>query len=103
MKWIPESEQPFVYLKFNRDSLLQTDATTRANYIAKMIESGQLSPNEGRAINDMSSHAGGDSHYLVGHVAKILPDGSLQMPAGSTGSVQPPAPAPANKTKKEQR
>jgi HK97 family phage portal protein len=94
VKWIAERDQPFVYLKFNRDSLLQTDATTRANYIAKMIESGQLSPNEGRAINDMSSHAGGDSHYLFGHVAKILPDGSMQLPAGSTGAA--PAPAPKN-------
>ena len=40
LKWVAEVDQPFVYLKFNRDSILQTDAKTRSEIIRNRIQAG---------------------------------------------------------------
>ena len=87
-KWIPEVDQPYVYLKFNRDSLLQTDAKTRAEYLEKKVFSGTMTPNEARGIEDQNPYAGGDEHYIPSNMARILDDGGLQVgssPAVETG------------------
>lgn len=78
LKWIAEVDQPFNYLRFNRDALLQTDATTRAAYLEKLIMSGQMTPNEARQVNDMSAYAGGDTYYLPANFGQIQPDGSIK-------------------------
>lgn len=78
LKWIPEADQPFQYLKFNRDALLQTDAKTRSEVIRNRIMSGVLTPNEARQIEDMSSFEGGDAYYMPANMGRILPDGSIE-------------------------
>ncbi len=77
VKWLRLEEQASRYLKFNRDSLLQTDAKSRAEYKKMMIESGQMTPNEGREIDDMSEYEGGDAHYFPANMGKIQTDGSI--------------------------
>lgn len=71
LKWVSEDQQPFVYVRFNRESVLQTDASTRASYLEKKIMSGQLTPNEARQIEDMSSYAGGDRHYIPANMIAV--------------------------------
>lgn len=78
LKWIPEADQPFQYLKFNRDALLQTDAKTRSEVIRNRIMSGVLTPNEARQIEDMSGFEGGDAYYMPANMGRILPDGSIE-------------------------
>jgi HK97 family phage portal protein len=85
LKWFAEVDQPFNYLKFNRDALLQTDAKTRAEVMKLKIESGQLSPNEALGIDDQNGYPGGDAHYIMGNMARIKTDGSLEM----GGAAQP--------------
>lgn len=84
-KWLTAEEQPTDYHKFNRDAILQTDAKTRTEYIEKQIFSGQLTPNEGRQINDLSPYEGGDSHYLPANYSKVGPDGSISTTAAPAG------------------
>ena len=76
--WLRREEQSYTYLKYNRESLLQTDAKTRAAYLKEKILSGQMSPNEARAIEDLSPYSGGDKRYMPANMGMILEDGSLQ-------------------------
>jgi len=77
--WLSESEQDYTYFRFNRDSLLRTDAKTRADYLNTRIMSGQLTPNEARQIEDLPQFPGGDKHYLPSNMAQVGPDGGLLM------------------------
>lgn len=76
LRWLSEEEQNYTYFRFNRDVLLRTDAITRASIIEKRIQSGVLTPNEGRQIDDLSAFEGGDSHYIPANIAIIGVDGS---------------------------
>lgn len=71
LSWFTEEEQNYMYARFNRDVLLRTDAKTRAEYLDKKIMSGQLSPNEARAIDDMPAFDGGDDRYIPANMMKI--------------------------------
>lgn len=71
LSWLSYQEQGRGYLKFNRDSLLQTDAKTRAEYLEKRIFSGQITPNEAREVNDESAYVGGDEHYIPANMMKV--------------------------------
>ena len=89
LKWLSAAEQAFMYSKFNREAILQTDAKTRASYIKEMIMSGQMTPNEGRQINDMSAFVGGDAHYIPANTGQILPDGSVKSGAPTPAGADP--------------
>lgn len=71
LKWMRTEEQVTTYLRFIRESLLQTDAKTRAEYLEKLIFSGQLTPNEARQINDQSAYEGGDKHYVPANMVTV--------------------------------
>jgi HK97 family phage portal protein len=93
-KWLSLDQQNRgFYFKFNRDAILATDANTRATYLEKKIQSGQLTPNEGREIDDLPPYTGGDSHYMPANFGMVNPDGSIQ-----AGSAAPPV-APKAKNK----
>lgn len=77
LKWIPEQDQSTHYLKFIRESLLRTEAKSRAELMRTKIESGQMTPNEARALDDMSPYVGGDSHYIPVNIGKVAEDGSV--------------------------
>lgn len=64
VKWLSLADQLFYYLHFNRDSILRTDSKSRTETLAKRIETGQLSPNEARALEDLSGYPGGDVRYV---------------------------------------
>jgi HK97 family phage portal protein len=78
VSWLPQVDQGNKYFRFNRDALLRTDASTRATVIEKRILSGQLSPNEARQIEDLSSYPGGDQHYMPSNMAVISGSGDLR-------------------------
>ncbi len=86
LKWLTRAEQNTDYYRFIREALLQTDAKTRSEYLEKLINSGQMTPNEARQINDMSAYDGGDSHYIPANMAMVGADGSL---SSSTGISNP--------------
>ena len=71
LKWLPTYDQVHTYFKFNRDVILRTDAKTRTEVLAQKIQSGQMTPNEAREKEDMSSYPGGDDHYMPSNMASI--------------------------------
>jgi HK97 family phage portal protein len=77
LKWIAEADQPFVYIRFNRDSLLQTDAKTRSEILRNRIQTGLMTPNEALQIEDQNGYAGGDGHYMPANIGQIQADGSI--------------------------
>lgn len=86
LKWIEDTAQPFVYLKFNRDSILQTDSKTRAEIIRTRIQSGTMTPNEALQVEDQNGYVGGDSHYMPSNMGMVQEDGSI---LGGTVTVAP--------------
>lgn len=78
LKWLTDDEQNYKYFKFNRDALLRTDAKSRAETLKNRIQSGQLTPNEARDIEDRSSYPGGDGFYQPSNIALVAEDGSLK-------------------------
>lgn len=92
LKWLTVEEQGEMYFRFIRESLLQTDAKSRAEYLEKQILSGQITPNEARQINDMSAYEGGDRHYIPANMT-VVEDGLNLTPnpfpegKGSEGAV----------------
>jgi HK97 family phage portal protein len=90
LKWIAEKDQPFQYLKFNRDAILQTDAKTRTEILVKKVQGGILTPNQALQIDDMNGFVGGDSHYLQASYGRILEDGSIEASRG--GDLSPSLP-----------
>lgn len=77
LKWLSEDAQADTYLKWNRDSLLQTDTKTRAEVLQKQIQTGMMTPNEARQIEDRSAYEGGDSYYMPANIGRLMPDGSI--------------------------
>jgi HK97 family phage portal protein len=71
LKWLSEGEQASTYLKFVREALLRTDAKSRADYMRTKIESGQMTPNEARALDDLSPYAEGDAYYMASNIGRI--------------------------------
>lgn len=77
LRWLPEREQLYTYFRFNRDVILRTNAKTRTEVLTKRIQSGQLSLNEARQIEDTASFAGGDIRIIPSNMAVVNPDGSV--------------------------
>jgi len=71
LKWLSLDEQGNSYFKFVRESLLRTDAKTRADLNATKIASGQMSPNEAREIEDMSGYEAGDEYWMTRNNASV--------------------------------
>ncbi len=77
LKWLRAEERGSTYLRFIREALLWMDAKTRSEYLRSMIQSGQMTPNEARQVNDLSAYEGGDAYYIPSNMARVMKDGSL--------------------------
>lgn len=71
IKWLSAEEQGSRYFKFNRSSLLRMDSKTRAETNEIRIRSGQMSPNEARAKDDMNPYGEGDDFYMTANFVKL--------------------------------
>lgn len=78
LRWIAEKDQPFQYLRFNRDVILRTDAKTRTEILVKKIQGAILTPNEALQIEDQNGYPGGNAHYMNSAYGRILEDGSIE-------------------------
>jgi HK97 family phage portal protein len=77
VKWVRTEEQGRKYFKFIRESLLRMDPTKRAEYKKSMIDSGQMTLNEARQIEDLNPFKGGDAHYFASNMGLIQEDGTI--------------------------
>ncbi len=74
IKWLTRPEQSYTYFKFNRASLLRMDAKARAETNSIKIQSGQMTPNEARALDEQSPYDGGDEFWMMANVQKVNGD-----------------------------
>ncbi len=88
LRWLTEDEQNTMYFRFNRDALLRTDAKTRSETIEKRIFSGQLSPNEGRQIEDLPAYEGGDAYYIPANMGRLAQDGGIMVGGGARDATE---------------
>lgn len=72
---ISPTERSRYELEFDFDSLLRVDQKSRMEANQSAINSGQLTPNEARAMEGRGPIAGGDSLYLQGAMVPILQAG----------------------------
>jgi HK97 family phage portal protein len=79
----PEERRRY-YAEFDRNALLRADSAARAEFISKMIQNAQMTPNEGRKKSNLLPMEGGD---------QLLVNSTL-VPLTSAGK-EKPAPAPA--------
>jgi HK97 family phage portal protein len=86
LRWLSEAEQNYTYFRFNRDVILRTDAKTRTGILKDKIQSGQLSPNEARQIEDMPAYPEGDARYMPANMAMIGENGELVSAGGTQSS-----------------
>jgi len=77
IRWLSSAEQPNTYFKFIREALLRMDSKARAETMARRIQNGMMTPNEGREKDDMSAYDGGDIHLIPANMAVVNSDGSI--------------------------
>ena len=65
IRWLPIAQQDSTYFKFNRNALLRMDAQARAETNEIRIRSATMTPNEARALDEMSAYDGGDQFYMT--------------------------------------
>lgn len=75
-RWLmPRADWDNVNIEFDFDSLLRADKATRLESQSKAVNSGLLTPNEGRAAEGLPPETGGDTIYLNG---SLVPAGTQQ-------------------------
>lgn len=80
IKWLTRSEQATQYFKFNRASLLRMDAKARAETNSIKIQSGQMNPNEARALDEQSPYDGGNEFWMMSSLQRVQGDVNAQQP-----------------------
>jgi HK97 family phage portal protein len=71
LRWLPEAEQRSSYFKFIRESVLRTNAKSRAELHEIEIRSGMLTPNEAREHEDRNSYNGGDEFWMTANNTRV--------------------------------
>lgn len=86
-KWLlsPEDRGRY-YVEYNRDALMRMDSAARAEFISKMVQFGQMTPNEGRKTSNRSPMEGGDQLFVN---STLVP---LTMAGANSQSAQPAEP-----------
>jgi len=71
IRYIPEAEQTTSYFKFKREALYRMKAKERAELNSIKIQSGQMMPNEARAIDDQNPYALGNQFFMASNIQPI--------------------------------
>jgi len=71
IRWIPEAEQTTTYFKFKREALYRMKAKERADMNSVKIQSGQMSPNEARAQDELNPYLLGDQYFMNSGIQPI--------------------------------
>lgn len=71
LHWLSEVEQETNYFKFIRESILRTNAKSRAELHEIGIRSGTLTPNEAREIEDRNGYLEGEKFYMINNYIPV--------------------------------
>jgi len=76
-------------VEFNLDGLLRGDYVTRMNGNAQAINTGQLTPNEARALDNRAPMEGGDQLYIQGATVPLVGQAEVLPPEPPEQSPDP--------------
>lgn len=71
IRWLSEADQATNYFKFKREALLRMSPKERADMNSTKIQSGQISPNEVRAQDELDPYELGDQFFMNSGVQAI--------------------------------
>jgi len=74
--WIPRFDQVKTYWKYNRDAFLRMNSKARAAYLKDKIFSGQYTPNQALAVDDLPGYPEGNVRYVPSNMA-VIKDGAI--------------------------
>ena len=70
-KLLPRSRRQAERIRFDLSALFATDLRTRAEYVKSLVESGVMTPNEGRQFEGRAPLDGGDTLFVSCNIAPI--------------------------------
>lgn len=59
------------YCEFDRDALLAMDAKSRSEFLSSSIQSGLMTPNEGRRVLNLPNKEGGDELFIQANLQTV--------------------------------
>jgi HK97 family phage portal protein len=71
VRWLSRAEQVNSYFKFKREALLRMAAKERAEMNNTKIQSGQMTPNEARAQDELNPYDEGDQYWMASNIQPI--------------------------------
>jgi HK97 family phage portal protein len=80
------------YAEFDRNALLQADSQARGEFISKMIQNAQMTPNEGRKKDNRSPMPGGDQLLINSTLIPLTSAGASRSLATTTQTTPGPTP-----------
>lgn len=83
------------YAEFDRNGLMRADSQARGEFISKMIQNGQMTPNEGRKKDNKSPMPGGDILLINSTLIPLTDAGRLSGKLPHPDAVVPPPPPQA--------
>lgn len=96
MRLLSRPDRRKFYAEFDRNSLLRADTTSRAEFISKMIQNAQMTPNEGRKKDNRLPMPGGDVLLVNSTLVPLTQAG--QRPANIQPAPGEPIPPPIGQT-----
>lgn len=94
-RWLLDpSERGRYYVEYERNALLRIDSAARAEFISKMIQNAQMTPNEGRKTDNRLPMEGGDQLLINSALVPLTQAG--QKPARTQPAPGEPIPEPAS-------
>lgn len=79
-------ERASLFAKFNVNALLRGDATTRGNFLTKLVQGSVLTPNEARALEELQALPGGDDLLAQSAMVPLNRLGDMIAGAGGGGA-----------------
>jgi HK97 family phage portal protein len=71
VRWVSREAQASTYFKFKREALYRMKAKERAEMNATKIQSGQMTPNEARAQDELNPYSGGDQYWMASNIQPV--------------------------------
>lgn len=71
VQWLPFANYKTDYFKFNREAFLRTDAKSRAELFKLRIDSGTMTPNQARSIEDENAYEEGNTYWMTRNNAPV--------------------------------
>jgi HK97 family phage portal protein len=89
-KWLlAPAERKRFFAEFDRDAMLRADLAAKSEFLAKMIQNAQMTPNEGRKKANRPSMPGGDVLLVNSTLIPLTDAGRLTRQLPSPDSVVP--------------